>query len=280
MTMAREKLEAIRQWSNDPCRSHYAARYGIGSERFFAETARYRYESYAPWLGRLIDSFDVRGKALLEVGCGMGIDLLRFAANGAVCTGIDLVDRHLSLAEKLFALSGKHARLLKEDAESLPFPDESFDMVYSFGVLHHTPGIERAVAEIHRVLKPNGIAVVGLYHKHSWHCRVNLLLVDGLLRGQARGMRRRDFLSSSVEISRCGARPLVNVYSRSDCRRLFGTFSAQHIATRHFTKDQLRHPMVLIRDPISFFLAEGILRMLPDRLPSVLGWYVVTTARR
>ena len=72
MIMNRDKLEAIRQWSHDPCGSHHAERYGIGSGRFFAETARHRYESYAPWLASLIDSFDVRGKTLLEVGCGMG----------------------------------------------------------------------------------------------------------------------------------------------------------------------------------------------------------------
>ena len=79
----RVKKETIKQWSNDPCGAVYAEKYGLGSPEFFHESIKYRYENYAPWLKKLIDSFNADGKEILEVGCGMGIDSLEFAKNGA-----------------------------------------------------------------------------------------------------------------------------------------------------------------------------------------------------
>lgn len=262
--MDKEKLEAVKQWSHDPCGAAYAGDYPEGSAEFFAAVRRYRYEVYAPWLKKLLDGLYVRGKKVLEVGCGMGNDLLTLAQNGADVTGIDLVPKHVALARRLFDVYGCSAGVMEMDAELLNFPPESFDLVYSFGVLHHTPHIEKAVAEIYRVLRPGGAAVIGLYHKNSWHYRVNLFFYQGLLKGKLFRMNMDELLSTSVEFSRSGAKPLVRVYSAVECRHLFRSFSRLRIRRYHWQNSQLP------------FLG----RLPPFFLPGFLGWYMFCFAEK
>lgn len=268
--LAKEKREAIKLWSADPCGAHYTEEYGLGSKEFFQAAVEERYENDAPWIKRLIDSIPVKGKKVLEVGCGMGVDLLEFAKNGARVTGIDLVDNHLKLASRLFALNKLEAKLLNADAEDLPFPPEAFDIVYSFGVLHHTPNTQKAIDEVQRVLRPNGTAIVGLYHKNSWHYLVNLVFRKGILHKGLKQGTMADILSRSVEFSRTGAKPLVKVYSRRECRRLFSNFSKAKVRAYHFKKDQ-----VLIPRPFQFLKF-----FLPTFLPSFLGWYLMATVKK
>ena len=96
------------------------------------------------------------GKDLLEIGGGMGTDLLQFAKHGARVTDVDLSSGHLELAKENFKLRGLDGRFVHHDAERLPFEDASFDVVYSNGVLHHTPNTRNVVQEIRRVLRPGG----------------------------------------------------------------------------------------------------------------------------
>lgn len=103
----------------------------------------------------------------LEVGCGMGTDTIVFEREGFNVTGIDLTPAHLALAEKLFAWYDSNGTFIEGNAEMLPFEDNSFGCVYSFGVLHHTKNTDKAINEIYRVLQPNGRAVLMLYHKWS-----------------------------------------------------------------------------------------------------------------
>jgi ubiquinone/menaquinone biosynthesis C-methylase UbiE len=105
--------------------------------------------------------------SLLEVGCGMGTDSLVLAQNGFNVTGVDITLAHLDLAKKLFNLYQSDGTFLEDNAEQLSFPDNSFGCVYSYGVLHHTPNTAKSIKEIYRVLRPNGRAVIMLYHKRS-----------------------------------------------------------------------------------------------------------------
>lgn len=104
---------------------------------------------------------------LLEVGCGMGTDTLVFARRGFDTTGVDLAPGHLRLAKRLFEHYGLKGRFIEGNAEELPFDDDAFGCIYSYGVLHHTPNTKRAIQEIYRVLVPEGRAVIMLYHKWS-----------------------------------------------------------------------------------------------------------------
>ncbi|RJQ28488.1 MAG: class I SAM-dependent methyltransferase [Peptococcaceae bacterium] len=261
--MEKEKIEAIRQWTNDPCDAVFAGGCEKGSREFFEKVREYRYKRYAPWLKKLLDGLEVKGKEVLEIGCGMGNDLLTFAQNGANATGMDLVPAHIALAQKLFEFYGCRAAIMEMDAESLSFPDDSFDLVYSFGVLHHTPNIEKAILEIHRVLRPGGKAVIGLYHKNSWHYWVNLILFHGIIKRKLFSMPIDEMLSRSVEFSRSGARPLVRVYTRDDCEVLFRDFHQLKIKTYHWRASQI--PVLGKCFPFVF-------------LPHCWGWYIFSFA--
>jgi len=127
-------------------------------------TEDYRYKFY-PWL---YDAAEFRrhiGERVLEVGCGTGTDLLQFARHGAIATGVDITEQHLRLARE--RVRGK-AEVLYGDATNLPFPDGSFDYVYSHGVLHHIDRANLAATEILRVLKPDGRFNVHLYARYSY----------------------------------------------------------------------------------------------------------------
>ena len=146
----------------------------MGTPEFFerVEAHRYTKEWHIP---EAADFAGARGLSVLEIGCGLGTDGAQFAQAGAHYTGIDLTEAAIELARKRFELSGlAEGEFRVADAENLDFADDSFDRVYSHGVLHHTPDTARAVAEIHRVLKPGGRAIVMLYHRGSYNYRVGI----------------------------------------------------------------------------------------------------------
>jgi ubiquinone/menaquinone biosynthesis C-methylase UbiE len=160
-------------WQANPCGAKFTDA-EVGSREFFDAVERYRYatESHIPDVVR----FDRwKDRDVLEIGCGLGTDGINFARQGANYTGIDLTERAIELVRTRFGYEGFEAQLRVADAENLPFEDEMFDLVYSHGVLHHTPNIERAVAEVHRVLRPGATAMVMLYHKNSYNYYVNIM---------------------------------------------------------------------------------------------------------
>ena len=197
MSIKNAKIRAITQWNKTPCGSS-TLKNKKGTRAFFEEVIKYRYEAYAPWLRKIISKEDVNGKKLLEVGCGMGADLLEFAKKGAICTGIDLTPNHVALAKKLFKTYGFSAKITKGDAESLAFADNSFDCVYSHGVIHHTPNTEQALTEIHRVLKPGGKALIMVYHKNSFAFYGKVVAYNGILKGKFAEKETNEILSEVI----------------------------------------------------------------------------------
>jgi len=151
-----------------------------GSQQFFAEVEEHRYE-LEPHIQDIVDFPRWRGSRVLEVGCGIATDGLQFARAGADYTGLDGSERALSLARKRFELERAKGAFRRGSATELPFEDQSFDLVYSHGVIHHIEETPRAVAEFRRVLKPNGTALVMLYHRRSLNYYVNVLLIRRLL---------------------------------------------------------------------------------------------------
>src|SRR5215212_4968280 len=221
-----EKQQAREQWSQDPCGARYGAKYEFATREFFDEVERHRYQEYAPWMPTVMGFNEFEGKRLLEVGCGMGTDLLQFARGGALCTGVDLTPRSVEISSLHLGLYGMRADFALADGERLPFADDSFDVVYSNGVLHHTPDTAGAVRELRRVLKPGGLARVMLYHRHSLYYWTEIILHRGILRGHfLRGHSPGEIMSRYVEYSEHGARPLVKVYSRGQARKLFEPFA-------------------------------------------------------
>ena len=169
------------------------------------------------------------GKAVLEVGSGAGSHSAMFALHGAHVTSVDLtLDRVRATAVKFALLqpSANGCIAVQGDAEGLPFGDNAFDIVYSNGVLHHTNDTEAALAEVYRVLKPGGKAVIMLYCKSSWHYWFNLLLCEGLLRGRLFG--NSNWLGNVTEWGgkrpQTAENPITRCYSRGGIKRLFRRF--------------------------------------------------------
>jgi SAM-dependent methyltransferase len=146
-----------------------------GSPDFFADVERHRYE-LEPHIPEIVQFSRWRGADVLEVGCGIATDGVQFVRNGARYTGVDPSPTALSLAQRRFALEGLKAALCDASATALPFPDESFDLVYSHGVIHHIPKPDEAVAEFHRVLRPGGVVLVMVYHRRSFNYYVNIMV--------------------------------------------------------------------------------------------------------
>jgi ubiquinone/menaquinone biosynthesis C-methylase UbiE len=173
--------EAVRDyWQAAPCGTSLTTA-EPGSRAFFdeIEEARYRVEPFIP---RFAEFERWHDKRVLEIGVGVGSDFVRFARAGARLSGIDLTDASIELVRRRLAMETLEAELHVADAEALPFADSSFDLVYSWGVLHHTPDPERAVNEVRRVLAMGGEARIMLYSRRSW-VALGAWLRYGLLRG-------------------------------------------------------------------------------------------------
>ena len=262
------KARAREQWGANPCGAHVARDYPFGTREYFDAIEAYRYEVYAPWMRTVIGFDQFRGKRLLEIGCGTGTDLLQFARGGAEVIGLDLTPRSIEIARRRFAVYGQSGTFAIGDAENLAFPDESFDAVYSFGVLHHTPDTERAIREVHRVLRRGGRAIVMLYHRASLYYWGGLIVKRGILRGELRHASPAELMSRYVEHTETEGRPLVKAYTRNEARRLFQLFSDCRVSVNQLTREEL--------GAVGRALPESIFQGLACRF----GWNLIITATK
>ena len=128
-----DKVEIQKQWDNDPCGAVTVKDRAVGTLEFYREARRHRYEDYAPWMPGVMGFKEFSGKQILEVGVGLGSDHYSFAVNGNRMTALDLSREHLRLTKQHLNLEGLDNREFYGDAEKMPFEDNSFDVVYSFG---------------------------------------------------------------------------------------------------------------------------------------------------
>jgi SAM-dependent methyltransferase len=268
MPVAEEKQRAREQWGEDPCGAVYGREQEFGTREFFDAVERHRYMDYAPWMPSVMGFNDFAGARLLEVGCGMGTDLLQFARGGAKVTGVDLTPRSIEISRQHLAVYGERGDFAISDGESLPFADESFDVVYSNGVLHHTPDTTGAVREVHRVVRSGGQARVMLYHRGSAAFWGDIILRHGVLHGELLKHSPEDIMSKYVEFNESGGRPLVKVYSRRQARQLFSMFREVKIQVEQLTRPEL---YLLGR-----FIPESAFRRLRQRF----GWNVIISATK
>jgi SAM-dependent methyltransferase len=190
--------------------------------RAYVEQARRRYE-LEPYIEGFADFASAAGKKVLEIGVGLGADHQRFAESKAQLWGIDLTERAVAHVRRRLALFGLSSTLARADAENLPFADDSFDIVYSWGVIHHSPDTPRAVNELFRVLRVGGTARVMIYH--TWSLVGYMLWIRYAL------LRLRPWLSLAQIYSRHLESPGTKAYSPAAARRMFGAFSKVEIST-------------------------------------------------
>jgi SAM-dependent methyltransferase len=282
----KERVRAF--WQENPCGTKFADA-PPGSRRFYelVEEHRYKKEWHIPEAAQFARAKDL---AVLEVGCGLGTDGAQFAKAGARYTGIDLTDAAVELAKRRFELFDLPGTFRVTDAERLDFADNTFDLVYSHGVLHHTPDTAAAIREIHRVLRPGGKAVVMLYHRDSYNYRVNISMLrrtgvqllrwntgiklvhlltgepEDSLRDHARQLQTRsEYLNSEEFLSRNtdgAGNPLARVYSHREARELFKDFAHVELRTYFLNKRWL---------PV---LGPLLPRSLESQLAARWGWHL------
>jgi glycosyltransferase involved in cell wall biosynthesis/ubiquinone/menaquinone biosynthesis C-methylase UbiE len=258
------KDQVQNQWNNNPVGSETARTAQPHTLEWFLEVERYRYQVYAPWMPQVMEFAAHGGETVLEVGGGMGTDLAQFAANGAIVTDVDLSAGHLELAQENFRLRGLTGSFVHHDAESLPFDANSFDVVYSNGVLHHTPHTSRAVGEILRVLKPGGLAIVMVYAENSLQYWRNLVWHYGLKSGDLASQSMGEIMSRTVERTGNNARPLVKVYTKPRLRALFRDFVDIDIVQRQISPE----------------LVPARLRWLLPVVEKRAGWNLIIKCRK
>ena len=177
----------------------------VGSPGFFADLDQYHFEKLHH-LPRLVDFDGYRGQRVLDVGCGAGTDLVRFARGGAIVTGVDVAASAIALARENVRQQGLEADLREADGEDLPFADESFDLVYAHGVVQYTTNDRALVAECRRVLKTGGTAVFQVYNRVSWLNGLSKLMKVGLEHEDAPVLKKysarefRDILAGFREV--------------------------------------------------------------------------------
>ncbi len=244
-------------WNRQPCGTADNP-HSVSSHEYFHWIERQRQER-EPFIENFAKWSIWSGKRVLELGIGAGTDFARFARSRARCVGLDLSEKSVALSQSRLKLERLEGDVLVGDAERLPFPDDTFDFVYSWGVLHHTENTPAAAKEVVRVAAPGGRFCVMLYHRHSLVC-LQAYLFYGLLRG--RPFRSLDRIAGEHLES-----PGTKVFSRSQA---LGLFAGQEVAITHVvTPYDLRFSR-------RFFLPVVWRRLLPD----FLGYFLVVEGRK
>ncbi|HYT77114.1 MAG TPA: methyltransferase domain-containing protein [Vicinamibacterales bacterium] len=242
---------AVRDYWNHHIHDLEITRHPVGSPGFFADLEQYHFEKLHH-LPRLIDFGAYRDKRVLEVGCGAGTDLVRFARGGALVTGVDLSSSAIALARQNFTQQGLTADLREADGEHLPFPDASFDLVYAHGVVQYTAHDRALVDECRRVAKPGGTVVFQVYNRVSWLNALSKVMKVPLEHDDA---------------------PVLNKYSIGEFRALLSGFSTVRIVEERFPVKSRLHggwKGVLFN---TFFV--GTFNALPRAWVRRFGWHLL-----
>lgn len=231
----------------------------IGSNQFFKhlEEAINRYQYKINLFQKIANS--TQGKDLLEVGCGLGLEMAKLAELGFNVTGIDISPRAIELCNLYLNKKNLNGLAEIQNAEKMNFRDEYFDIVYSSGVLQHTPNIHRSISEIYRVLKPGGKVFIILYHKYSWF---NLL---------------QKVSGKNIEFEDKDA-PIINSYSKNEVKTLFKNYQNIIVETEYY------HPLPTMRKGCMPFVFNKffvpVMKTMPINIIRKFGWHLVLTANK
>ena len=249
-------IDAVREYWTKHIHDLEITRHPVGSRGFFDDLDQYHFEKLHHLL-RLIDFDGYRGRTVLEVGCGAGVDLARFAKGGADVTGVDLAPSAIDLATINFEQQGLRGRFEVADGEHLPFPDNSFDLVYVHGVVQYTVNPRQLARECHRVLKPGGQAIFQVYNRVSWLNALSKLMKVGLEHDDA---------------------PVLLKFSIGEFRRLLEEFREVTIVPERFPVTSRLHGGW--KGAIYNGLFVGTFNALPRAMVRRFGWHLLAFCRK
>jgi SAM-dependent methyltransferase len=244
-------LSQVRAYWNVHIHDLEIAQHPVGSEEFFEELREYRFDKLR-YLPKVVDFSAYRNKRLLEIGCGVGIDLVEFARCGSQVTGVDLSEQAIALAQKNFSFHGLGGELHVMNGEALDFDDNSFDAIYAHGVLQYTVDAGRMVAEIHRVLKPRGTALLMVYNRYSWLNLLSVLLGVALEHEDA---------------------PVLKKYSAREFAAMLTSFSAVELFFERFPVKSRLHGG--LKGKLFNTLFVPLFNAIPRPLVQRSGWHLL-----
>ena len=251
-----------------------------GSPEFFEQSDRRALDAHRPFghpnlpaeppYSRLIDWEGVRDRRVLEIGCGLGLHASLFAAAGARVVTMDLTPTAVNLARARFTQRKVAAGLARADGERLPFPNATFDQVWSWGVIHHSANTPGVVAEVLRVLKPGGLFRAMVYHRRS----VRYWIIGGLQHGVVRGKLLRLTLEEVNQTFTDGA--IARHYTIPEARDLLSGFETSRFRIlQEAGSDAL--PKI---SPLLGRLSPALASRVDAWINARFGWFLFWEARK
>jgi len=272
-TVDKSIADVQRYWDARPCNIRHSAK-PVGSKEYFDEVEARKY-FVEPHIPAFAEFERWRGKRVLEVGCGIGTDSINFARGGAQLTAVELSSESLRIAAERAEVMGvaDHIEFVQANAEELTetLGRESYDLVYSFGVVHHTPHPERALAEMRALTAPGGTLKLMVYHRRSWK-------VFSIVAVQGRGrFWNTDELVAEHSEAETGC-PVTFSYRGREARELVekSGFLVQDVHVDHVFPYR-------VRDYVEYrYVKEPYFRWMPERLFRAFerrfGWHLLITA--
>ena len=251
-------IDRIHDYWNERIHDLEMTRHPVGSREFFVELDEYRFDKLR-YLPKVVNFAGFRGKRVLEVGCGIGTDLICFARGGANVTGIDLAEKSIELAHMNVAQNGLEGDvdLKVADGEQMPFEDATFDVVYAHGVIQYTADPARLIAECYRVLKTGGEAIVMVYNRLSWLNALSMVMRVGLEHEDA---------------------PALRMFSIGEYRQLLAEFRDVRIVPERFPVPSRLHKGW--KGALYNGLFVGAFNTLPRGMVRPLGWHLMGFCRK
>ena len=199
-------------WNERPCNIRHSSK-TIGTKEYFEDVTKRKY-LVEPHIIDFADFQKWKNKRVLEVGCGIGTAAQSFIENGSIYTGVDLSDKSVKIAKKRLEIFNLNGNIFQANIENLDnINDTEYDLIYSFGVLHHTPNIKKSIENIYKMLKPGGEFKMMLYAKNSWKYYE---IIDGLDQYEAQN-----------------GVPIANVYTQDEVYELLTEFNNIKITQTH-----------------------------------------------
>jgi 2-polyprenyl-3-methyl-5-hydroxy-6-metoxy-1,4-benzoquinol methylase len=244
-------------WNERPCNIRHSDK-EIGTKQYFEEVTKRKY-FVEPHIINFVNFPKYKNKHVLEVGCGIGTAAQSFIENGSIYSGLDLSDKSIEISKKRledFNLDGNIFKANIEETDSVNGID--FDLIYSFGVLHHTPDIKKSIQNIHKMLKSDGEFKLMLYAKQSWKY---FEIIEGLDQYEAQ---------SGV--------PIANVYTKEEIYELLKDFKNITIEQTHIFPYKIESYRNYIYDKKDYF--EVMPKELFECLEKNLGWHLLISCNK
>jgi 2-polyprenyl-3-methyl-5-hydroxy-6-metoxy-1,4-benzoquinol methylase len=255
-------------WNNSPCNIRHS-KSKLGTKKYFNEVESRKY-FVEPHIPGFAEFEKWKGKKVLEIGCGIGTDSINFARAGADLTCVELSEKSLDIAKKRFKEFGLEANFYCGNAEEISkfVPIEEYDLIYSFGVIHHTPNPSNVLNEIKKYTKKDTTIKIMMYSKYSWKT-FSFFIKNGYKFGFSLDKTIQYFAEAQLNC------PVAYTYTNSSIKELLCDFDIKEIKKDHIfpyiIKDYIKHK----------YKKTFIFRMIPNRmfkwLEKKLGWHYLIT---